>query len=436
MIIAPIISLILFVIYMNYVYVQYDQSRKDFDLVRKEHFPILQIADKNLLLIENMKKAFQDTIAANEPSWFSRAKQYKVDIETNLVKLRQYKSLTNSASVLKMEGSLKHFFTLSLKMAQQMMQGERFLAYDEHLAVEFENARDACQKAFNEFKRYQITSFNHMIDQTNVKRKSILMTGLFLGLFLLFTIISITMIISLRTRKSLNALLESVQNMADDNPDFSRRIKHEGSDEVGKLVKQFNRFTQKLEHDHNELHSAKKELEVLNEKLEKLSITDGLTGVFNRRYFNQRIESMWQEKMRSKMPLSLIIIDIDFFKKYNDYYGHQGGDRCLINVVKDVERTLQRATDMLCRYGGEEFAILINGDVDEAEHIARNIHDRINGANYEHKESSFKQVTLSMGIATLMPEQNLDYKALIKKADEALYKSKRDGRNRYTVAQN
>ncbi|WP_428737923.1 GGDEF domain-containing protein [Sulfurimonas sp.] len=174
---------------------------------------------------------------------------------------------------------------------------------------------------------------------------------------------------------------------------------------------------------------------MLNEKLEKLSITDGLTEVYNRRYFNQLVERLWKEKMRSQTPLSLIIIDIDFFKKYNDFYGHQGGDSCLINVAKDIGLTLHRATDTLCRYGGEEFCVLIDGDLENAKEIAEQIQIKITESSYEHLQAPLKKVTLSMGVVSAVPQTGVEVHSLISRADEALYKSKEDGRNRYTVAE-
>ncbi|WP_428746089.1 hypothetical protein [Sulfurimonas sp.] len=206
---------------MIYVYAQYTKSREDFDIIRKEHFPILQIADKNLLLLETMKKSFQDAITANEASWFSLAQENKTSIEQNLISLQKFHSLQNSKEIQEMADDLNDFYFLSLKISKQMIQEDTDNSYDDTLVVAFEQARVECDKEFSDFKSYQINLFNQTIDTTNEKRKSIVYTAFVLGLITFVTVIILTSIISLRTRDSLRALLQSVHNMVDENPDFS-----------------------------------------------------------------------------------------------------------------------------------------------------------------------------------------------------------------------
>lgn len=173
------------------------------------------------------------------------------------------------------------------------------------------------------------------------------------------------------------------------------------------------------------------ELRETNSKLEHLSVRDGLTGISNRRYFDQYMEMSWKTCARSEKPLSLIMADIDYFKAYNDNYGHLQGDDCLIQVAKGIEACVKRPMDFAARYGGEEFAVVLpETDGDGAMMVAENIRKRIEELELPHEFSNAgKSVTLSLGVATLLPSQEQSIEELICKADKALYKSKSSGRN-------
>lgn len=168
--------------------------------------------------------------------------------------------------------------------------------------------------------------------------------------------------------------------------------------------------------------------------MRELSLTDGLTGVANRRHFNDRLESEWRRCARANLPLSLIMIDIDHFKLYNDRYGHQAGDLCLQQVSAAMKRCAARPQDLLARYGGEEFILLLPQEGPEgAEVVAQRIQDEVRKLAVAHEASSTAHiVTVSMGLATAMPPlERQDANALIRSADAKLYQAKQGGRNRY-----
>lgn len=168
--------------------------------------------------------------------------------------------------------------------------------------------------------------------------------------------------------------------------------------------------------------------------MRELSLTDGLTGVANRRHFNDRLESEWRRCARANLPLSLIMIDIDHFKLYNDRYGHQAGDLCLQEVSAAMKRCAARPQDLLARYGGEEFILLLPQEGPEgAEAVAQRIQDEVRKLAVPHEASPTAAiVTVSMGLATAMPPlERQDANALIRSADANLYQAKQAGRNRY-----
>jgi diguanylate cyclase (GGDEF)-like protein len=186
-----------------------------------------------------------------------------------------------------------------------------------------------------------------------------------------------------------------------------------------------------------ELLEAKNQLERFNRQLEQLSLTDGLTGVANRRHFDQALHAEWTRAARSGSSLALALIDIDHFKRYNDTYGHQEGDRCLQRVSAALERGAFRPGDLVARYGGEEFAVIrANTGLTGARTVSERICEEIAALAIPHAASSAVPiVSLSVGVAAFLPDGDNSPEALIAAADRALYQAKERGRNRVEVAE-
>ncbi len=188
--------------------------------------------------------------------------------------------------------------------------------------------------------------------------------------------------------------------------------------------------------DVTELVQKSMALERSNQQLERLSATDGLTGLANRRQFDQHLYTEWQRSMRSRQPISLLLIDIDHFKRYNDRYGHLAGDACLRQVAGILYDCAQRSGELVARYGGEEFALLLPGaDGDVAMTVAQRCMDELAKARIEHADSPVAEcLTCSIGVATVVAAQDLVPESLVRCADEALYRVKSSGRAHYIVA--
>jgi diguanylate cyclase (GGDEF)-like protein len=167
-----------------------------------------------------------------------------------------------------------------------------------------------------------------------------------------------------------------------------------------------------------------------NRQLLVLSATDGLTGIANRRRFDETIEKEWRRGTRSGQPLALAMVDVDFFKNFNDNYGHQSGDECLRAVAQILEQHAHRAGDLVARYGGEEFALLGAGTGSaSAKKLAEAIRTSLEQLAMPHAVSPFGRVTVSIGVASVTPTENDGPDSLIRMADEALYAAKTQGRN-------
>jgi diguanylate cyclase (GGDEF)-like protein len=177
-----------------------------------------------------------------------------------------------------------------------------------------------------------------------------------------------------------------------------------------------------------------------NERLLALVNVDELTQIGNRRYFDSCLRAEWKQMARDGSPISLIMCDIDFFKIYNDTYGHQAGDDCLRAVAQTIRQSLQRPTDVAARYGGEEFAVILpQTDAASALLVAEHIRVKVKDLNIFFKPERFdglpnSVVTISLGIASVVPGQENDAATLVLAADEALYNSKRQGRDRLTMS--
>ena len=180
--------------------------------------------------------------------------------------------------------------------------------------------------------------------------------------------------------------------------------------------------------------TVKRQSDVLRE----LTLTDGLTGVANRRAFDETLDAEWRRCARAQVPMSLIMVDIDHFKNFNDFYGHQAGDACLQQAGQAMKRAAMRPQDLVARYGGEEFAILLpHLDIVGAESVARKVLDEIAGLCIAHERSSAgPMVTVSMGVASMTPADRQEQGALVRNADALLYEAKANGRNRYSLEAN
>lgn len=194
------------------------------------------------------------------------------------------------------------------------------------------------------------------------------------------------------------------------------------------------KLKQEVEYYKQQLMLAKKaEADILqkNFELQQISMLDGLTQISNRRHFDECLHCEWQRMMKIGKPLSLILCDVDYFKRYNDNYGHQMGDLCLKRVAKAISDMVKRAGDVVARYGGEEFIILLpNTCADAAMVFAEKVRMAIQQLELPHRVSDVSQfVTLSMGVASFVPHKNMSPENLIAAADEALYKAKHLGRN-------
>ena len=184
------------------------------------------------------------------------------------------------------------------------------------------------------------------------------------------------------------------------------------------------------------LRASQMKLEELNMQLLKLANLDGLTGLANRRHFDERFADEWLRAMRNRRPLTLIMFDVDWFKQYNDKFGHLEGDECLKKIADSTQKVVCRPSDTVARYGGEEFIVLLpETDSSGAKLVAEKIRVEIENLHLPNPDSTvIPYITISLGVTTVVPEVKADPNIYIKLVDEALYRAKDAGRNRISIA--
>ena len=185
-----------------------------------------------------------------------------------------------------------------------------------------------------------------------------------------------------------------------------------------------------------ELRRTAKKLKAANKKLEEMASQDGLTGLSNRRLFDKTIRKEWKKAQENESNLGVIMLDIDHFKEYNDYYGHQTGDDCLKDLAAVMKELTPGPENLAARYGGEEFVIvLVETDLAKVKAMAKRLREKIVSLKIAHQESKVADyVTVSIGAAMAQPDHKSGAKRLIKKADEMLYQAKEEGRNQVKIA--
>ncbi|MFL6710244.1 MAG: diguanylate cyclase domain-containing protein [Massilia sp.] len=263
-------------------------------------------------------------------------------------------------------------------------------------------------------------------------------TSVLIGLAGLFGCVLLAMLLARSIAKPLDDLVDSMRASAQGA--HVRPVEPQGSDELTTLAQHFNTMAGTLMRNQEQLEERvderTRDLAAANEQLAALSMTDAMTGIANRRRFDEALERELQRASRAGTPLALLMIDVDFFKKYNDHYGHQQGDACLRSVAMLLQSHARRAGDLAARYGGEEFT-LIAADTDPAaaNALAETIRAGVEALRLPHVDSPMGVLTASVGVVALVPTSTTSAAQILGLADQAMYRAKDQGRNQAVMSQ-
>lgn len=266
-----------------------------------------------------------------------------------------------------------------------------------------------------------LTSYENISQLSHdIKKTTFTSIGLNLGLIFIVLAIAVSLLHRFLFRP-MDVLLRQIHYITEGH--FKHDLKISGLSEISKLAEEFNKMSQ--------------EIAFREQALNQRSKMDELTGIANRRMFNETLNQQYLAARRNGTPLSLLMIDIDYFKRYNDHYGHLQGDECLKIIAECIQEAVSRPTDLVARYGGEEFIIVLpDTDYDGMESVANRVLLRTRQLRHPHGTSEISDyLTLSIGGYCLQPDQNHSAEELLNEADKSLYLAKEQGRDRFVLRQ-
>ncbi len=275
------------------------------------------------------------------------------------------------------------------------------------------------------------------LDKLTAEAKAVRNQIVLIGLLCFLFSIALALVIARSIAAPLERLVHGMRETETGN--YAVRMNADGSDELTVLTNKFNEMASRVDQHNEQLEARVRErthaLEDANSKLAALSLTDSLTGIANRRRFDEALAVELKRAARARIPLALMMIDVDFFKNYNDFYGHQEGDSCLRRVARLLQAHARRASDLVARYGGEEFVMIAaDTDYDSAQALAESMRATLAALQMEHERSPLACVTISIGVVTLVPDEDLTPEALVRMADKAMYRAKEQGRDQVVMA--
>lgn len=287
----------------------------------------------------------------------------------------------------------------------------------------------------NRFIRSMVQDFGYEIEHQGLQmqrqlsedvgilRQSLHQQTYWIGLISISALVFLMLMVWFIKIQVINRLVDLKKRVIEQVENPVKQLSIKGYDEIAELSKAFNFFAEKVTEHKN--------------RVELLSRTDALTGVHNRRGFDYHLERVLQQAKEQNLPLSLLMIDVDFFKNYNDFYGHQAGDQSLKEVANLLRKVFMRHQDFVARYGGEEFACILPDTSKEAAcQMAEQLINFLRAMNIEHQASQVSQhLTVSIGVASCEGSRLVSAEDLIELADTALYEAKSKGRNRMVVKQ-
>jgi diguanylate cyclase (GGDEF)-like protein len=318
-------------------------------------------------------------------------------------------------------------------ISQQSSAGveTNFIGYDAHDGTPFRAA----------YARIPDTSW-YVVDAVSLRSlmtepESLRHKLLLIGLACLSCALLFSVAISRSISTPLDTLVAIMQQTESGN--YRMRAPLTGQDEISVLSARFNAMAARVLEQNERLEERvaerTRDLAQATRALEILSITDGLTGIANRRRFDAMFSAEIQRAARAGEPLTLMMLDVDLFKNYNDFYGHQAGDDCLREVAMFLQARSRRSSDLVARYGGEEFVfVCIDTDAATACELAQSICTAMAARDLPHTRSPFGCITLSIGVASMVPQSDTTPEAFIRMADAAMYRAKNEGRNRVCEA--
>lgn len=410
MLVAPLAAVLLYTGFFLYLYTEQRASRNAIEQIRDQYIPALQSATENTVIFDTIAADLKDAVLAGERDWIDNTRRDKARIDVNFKRLEGLSGIVDGTGLSELRRTIDLYYGSAFEFSMAMLdEGARAVGRNE-LIAEITLHHDEAINGLENMRRQLDTDLKAIVTQINRRQDRLLWMGIGLSLTLLVLIILVTFALSMSTRRRLAEINRAMKQIAQGEPNFSRRLQRDGDDELAELVHWFNLLSGKLESNYK--------------KIEQLSMTDKLTQLYNRGKIEEIFNAELERVRRYAHPFSVILLDLDHFKSVNDGHGHPVGDRVLQQVAR-LLRDNVRQSDQIGRWGGEEFVILLpNSELHQARHLA----EKLRLAVAEFDFLSVGRQTASFGVAAYRSGDSEE--SMMKRADDCLYIAKKRGRNR------
>lgn len=416
MLIVPLLSIVIYASFIMYADSRYRQTSDAVIEIRDDFIPMLDIAADNNSIFKEISQVFKDAVLAGEASWIDNSETQKGQINYNFYQLEKHPHIVDTASLQQAKDHFNNYYNNSKTFALALINGDEDIVAQNSLSPNIQQYFNQTKDSFSKLRQGIFSQFKHSIDSTNQDMKQLVLWGGIVSLLLIMVFTTVTIITSLSTRKNLWLLNRRMKSLATGGTDFSKRLKPTSRDELGTLIYWFNQLSIKLEGEHKQL--------------EIISNTDKLTQLHNRMSTDNYIFKALSEAHKNNKPITVSIVDIDFFKKINDKYGHQVGDDVLV-VFANILRSYFREDDFIGRWGGEEFVIvLVDTPIEAGIELIEQLRNKIQS----HVFDTVETITASFGITQAKNTDDSD--SLFKRIDDNLYEAKESGRNKVIADEN
>lgn len=409
---APVLGLVLVVPISFYLLLTTKDIQKKVHSINDESFPLYALTRDNVMLLEKISHEISSAVAAKESLWLEDAFVHAQLMKKNM---REYRNTHFEKEAQELAENFEEYFEHVIELSENIIKSDGYyegIEQDTRLSVEYYMKLDFLLKSLQEKIDAQIQgSIRSLDDNTSL----LLLKGGLLFSFWFISTILMTFFVYRDVKKRIDTIVKASQDIAKKDANFSNRLELPMQDELGEVVYSLNTFISKLAQKHKDLRTTK-------EKLDSLYVRDKLTGLYNRVKIDEVIAAEKNRFERYKTPFCLVLIDIDYFKKLNDSYGHLVGDKILQQFAQLLQKNT-RKTDFAARWGGEEFLIVLpQTDEVAAFNLAEKLRKII-------ESEMFGEHTLSASFGVACYEQKQSQDQILHNADKALYEAKKRGRN-------